>query len=137
MALELTGRLMRVLEMRTGMGRMGEWKNQDFILEQPGQYPRSVCISLWGDKIEALKNFNIGDSVKAYIDVESREFNEKWYTSVKAWQLEKVEATASAAFSAPASILPDVPPPASSADIPPASSADIPPSEGEMDDLPF
>jgi hypothetical protein len=125
MALELTGRLTRVLEMRTGMGKNGEWKNQDFILETPGQYPRQVCIALWGDKIEALKNFNIGDSIKVYFDVESREFNEKWYTSVKAWQLEKVET---AAFSAPAANLP-VPPP--------ASAADIPPAEEEMDDLPF
>ena len=120
---------MRVLDMRTGMGRMGEWKNQDIIMETPGQYPRSVCVSLWGDKIEALKNFSIGDSIKAYIDVESREYEGRWYTSVKAWQLEKVEATTTAAFSAPASILPDAPPP--------ASSADIPPAEGEMDDLPF
>jgi hypothetical protein len=126
MALEVTGRLMRVLEMRTGMGKNGEWKNQDFIVEQPGQYPRQVCISLWGDKIEALKNFNIGDTIKAYIDVESREFNEKWYTSVKAWQLEKVETTG---FPAPANALPDAPPP--------TSSADIPPAEGEIDDLPF
>jgi len=127
MALEITGRLTRVLDMRTGMGKNGEWKNQDFILEQPGQYPRSVCISLWGDRIEALKNFNIGDSIKVQIDIESREYEGRWYTSAKAWQLEKVEATA-AAFSAPAN-LPDVPPP--------ASSADIPPAEGEMDDLPF
>ena len=126
MALELTGRLMRVLEVRTGMGRVGEWKNQDFILEQPGQYPRQVCISLWGDKIEALKNFNIGDTIKAYIDVESREFNEKWYTSVKAWQLEKVET---GAFAPSANSLPDA--------SPPVSSADIPPAEEEMDDLPF
>jgi len=127
MALEITGRLMRVLEVRTGIGKNGEWKNQDFILELPGQYPRSVCISLWGDKIEALKNFNIGDNIKTYIDIESREWNEKWFTSVKAWQLEKVETTA--AFSAPTNILPDAPPP--------TSSADIPPAEGEMDDLPF
>jgi len=130
MALEITGRLMRVLDMRTGMGRMGEWKNQDFILELPGQYPRQVCISLWGEKIEALKNFNIGDQIKAYIDLESREFNEKWYTSVKAWQLEKGEGAGfPAPTSAPASNLPDIPPP--------ASPADIPPAEEEMDDLPF
>jgi hypothetical protein len=127
MALELTGRLMRVLDMRTGMGKNGEWKNQDFIMELPGQYPRQVCISLWGDKTEVLKNFNIGDQVKAFVDVESREFNEKWYTSVKAWQLEKVE---NAAFPTSANNLPDMPPP-------PVSSADIPPAEEEMDDLPF
>jgi hypothetical protein len=126
MALELIGRLMRVLDMRTGMGKMGEWKNQDFILETPGQYPRNVCISLWGDKIETLKNFAIGDQLKVYIDVESREFNEKWYTSIKAWQLEKVE---SSTLSASSNNLPDAPPP--------ASAADIPPSEEEIDDLPF
>ena len=136
MAIEITGRLMRVLDMRTGMGRMGEWKNQDFILELPGQYPRQVCISLWGEKIEALKNFNIGDQIKTSVDIESREFNEKWYTSVKAWQLEKAEGSA---FSAPtsANTLPDAPPPTSFANIPPTISADIPPAEEEMDDLPF
>jgi len=127
MAIEITGRLMRVLDVRTGMGKMGEWKNQDFILELPGQYPRQLCVSLWGEKIEALKNFTIGDQIKAYIDLESREFNEKWFTSAKAWQLEKVEGGST--FSAPANILPDIPPP--------ASPADIPPAEEEMDDLPF
>ena len=118
---------MRVLDVRTGMGKMGEWKNQDFILELPGQYPRQLCVSLWGEKIDALKNFAIGDQIKAYIDIESREYNEKWYTSAKAWQLEKVETAT--AFSSPANSPPDIPPP--------ASSADIPPAEDEMDDLPF
>jgi hypothetical protein len=125
MALELTGRLTRVLELRTGMGKNGEWKNQDFILETSGQYPRNVCISLWGDKIEVLKNFAIGDHLKVSIDVESREFNEKWYTSVKAWQLEKVETSG---FSVPSNNLPTPPS---------ASAADIPPAEEEIDDLPF
>lgn len=126
MATEVTGRLTQVLDMRTGMGRAGEWKAQDFILETPGQYPKQVCISLWGDKIEVLKNFSIGDQVKATVDIESREFNGKWYTNVRAWQLEKIGATPSG-YGAPPS-LPDAPPP---------TLSDIPPAAEELDDLPF
>lgn len=126
MALEITGRLTQILDVRTGMGRMGEWKSQDFILETPGQYPRQVCISLWGDKTEALKNFEIGDQVKAMVDIESREFNGKWYTNVKAWQVEKVGSPA-ASYPEPPQGLPQAPPPA----------VDSPPAEEEFDDLPF
>ncbi|MDL2254715.1 DUF3127 domain-containing protein [Bacteroidales bacterium OttesenSCG-928-J16] len=127
MAIEITGILTQVLDVRTGMGKNGEWKNQDFILETPGQYPRQVCISLWGDKTEALKNFAIGDQIKAMVDVESREFNGKWYTNVKAWQVEKIGAPTASYAESPQD-LPQAPPPA---------IGDIPPAEEEYDDLPF
>lgn len=126
MAIEITGKLTQVLDIRTGMGRNGEWKNQDFILETPGQYPRQVCISLWGDKTETLKNFAIGDQIKAMVDVESREFNGKWYTNVKAWQVEKVGSSA-----------PDYPEPPHDLPQTPPGIGDIPPDEEEFDDLPF
>ncbi|MDR0365155.1 MAG: DUF3127 domain-containing protein [Bacteroidales bacterium] len=127
MAIEITGRLTQVLEIRTGMGRMGEWKNQDFILETSGQYPRQVCVSLWGDKTETLKNLVIGDQIKVMVDIESREFNGKWYTSVKAWQVEKVGGSGSNHFGEPDSLPQALPP----------ELSDIPPAEEEFDDLPF
>lgn len=97
MALEITGKLLQKLELQSGIGKTGNsWQKQEFVIETIEQYPRKVCANLWGDKIDALQSINIGDTVVMSFNVESREFNGKWYTDVKAWKIEKqgVESTA-------------------------------------------
>lgn len=86
--MELSGKIISVLPAQTGQGRNGPWKKQDFVIETPGEYPKKVCITVWGDKIEqwAIK---AGDAVTASIEIESREYNGKWYTDVKAWKVVK------------------------------------------------
>ena len=86
--MEILGKVVQILPLASGMGKNGEWKKQEFILETPGQYPKKVCITLWGDKIDEAK-MTEGDEIKASIDVESREYNGRWYTDVKAWKIEK------------------------------------------------
>lgn len=88
MALEITGKLVRVMNPVTGEGRNGGWTKQEFVIETFDQYPKKVCMSLWGDKVSSLRTFQIGDDVKASINIESREYNERWYTEVRAWRLE-------------------------------------------------
>ena len=89
MSLEIEGTLVKVLPEKSGEGRNGKWLKQDFIIETQDKFPRQVCISLWNDKAKMLENFKEGDQLKAAINIESREFREKWYTDVKAWRLEK------------------------------------------------
>lgn len=86
--MELSGKVIELLPEQQGEGRVGGWRRLDFILEVPGQYPKKVCIGLWGDRIDQAK-LQVGDQVTASIDVESREYNGKWFTSVKAWKIEK------------------------------------------------
>lgn len=86
--MELSGTVITILPEVTGQGKNGTWRKQEFILEVPSQYPRKVCISTWGDKIDQ-NALQIGDSVTASIDVESREYNGRWYTEVKAWKVDK------------------------------------------------
>ena len=86
--MELSGKVLQLLELVSGTGKNGEWKKQEFILETPGQYPKKVCITLWGDNIDKF-NIQEGEEIKASIDVESREYNGRWYTDVKAWKVEK------------------------------------------------
>ncbi|MDR1866446.1 MAG: DUF3127 domain-containing protein [Bacteroidales bacterium] len=85
--MEIKGKLVRKLPLQTGQGRNGEWKRQDIILELEGSFPRKVCISVWNDKanVAALSE---GDVLTASVDIESREFNDKWYTSVTAWKID-------------------------------------------------
>ncbi len=84
--MEITGTLHQVFDPVTGQGKNGTWKKQEFLIEIPGQYPKKVLISVWGDKIN-LASFKPGSQVTVGIDVESREYNGKWYTDVKAWKM--------------------------------------------------
>ena len=85
--MELTGKLVQVLPLQTGTGKNGQWKKQDIILETEGTYPKKVCISIWGDKINESQ-LKQGNMLTVQFDVESREYNGRWYTDVKAWKVE-------------------------------------------------
>jgi hypothetical protein len=82
--------LSQVLPIQTGSGKNGEWKKQDIIVETEGQFPKKICVSVWGDKINESQ-LKIGSKLKIDFDVESREYNGKWYTDIKAWKVELMD----------------------------------------------
>jgi len=126
--MDIKGRVIQLLALQTGEGKNGTWKKQDFVIETDGQYPKKVCISAWGDKINegALQ---VGNEVNISFDVESREYNGRWYTDLKAWKIDTLGATGSEPSSYSASA------PSSR----PASVTELPSSlqAGEDDNLPF
>jgi hypothetical protein len=89
--MEIKGRLVKVLPVQTGQGKNGEWKRQEFVIELEGTYPRKVCISAWGDKVN-VGSLVEGTMLNVSFDVESREFNGKWYTNLTAWKVETGES---------------------------------------------
>lgn len=93
--MELTARLVQILPMQTGTGRNGEWKKQDIVVETDGQYPKKVCISIWGDKADESV-LQIDNMLTISFDVESREYNGRWYTDVRAWKIELAGAASGA-----------------------------------------
>jgi hypothetical protein len=115
--MDISGKIIQLLPVQTGQGKNGPWKKQDFILETGDTYPKKVCIAVWGDKIN-MSNFKTGDLVDVSFDVESREFNGRWYTDVKAWKI-----VSKSANTAPGSQPANVP---ASYDMPPASDDDLP-----------
>ena len=90
MDLQITGEVVEVLEEKSGTGKNGPWRKQDFILETQGQYPKQVCVTQWGDNIEAF-DVQEGERLTAHIDLQSREYKGRWYTDVKAWRVERPE----------------------------------------------
>jgi len=84
--MELKGKVIQLLPIQTGMGKKGQWKKQDFILETKGQYPKKVCLSLWGDKIDDA-DLSVGHEVSVSVELESREYNGRWYTEARAWKI--------------------------------------------------
>jgi hypothetical protein len=115
--MEITGTVLSLLPLQTGQGKNGVWKKQEFILETPGQFPKKVCLSLWGEKVDENR-LQVGEKITASINIESREYNGRWYTDVRAWKIAK-------SGSGP------------QADAPPMSASFAPDASGGSDDLPF
>jgi hypothetical protein len=85
--MEIQGTISSLLPEVSGQGKSGNtWRKREFILETEGQYPKKVCISAWGDKIDTFP-LREGTKVQVAIDVESREYNGRWYTEIKAWKV--------------------------------------------------
>lgn len=127
--MEIKGRIIHVLPLQEGVSKAGNpWKKQEYVLETEEQYPRKVCFNLFGDKVDQYPAA-IGEDVVVSFDLESREFNGRWYTDVRAWKIEKSAPVAQG--------VPDMPPmPNDIAPFPPAPAApDLAPSP--TDDLPF
>jgi len=90
--MELSGKIVKVLPLQSGQGQKGVWKKQDYVMEYGDAYPKMVCFNLWGDKVDQFA-LSEGDMVNVSFDIESREFNGKYYTDVKAWKIEKGSGT--------------------------------------------
>lgn len=91
MSVELTGKLIKLLPLQTGTGRNGTWSKQEFIIETSDQYPKKICISVWGDKNNMLHQIDLNSMIQVKVNIESREFNEKWYTDLRAWKIEPIQ----------------------------------------------
>lgn len=90
MSLEIEGKILELLPEQNGEGKNGPWRKRSFVIETEDQYPKKVCFDVWGDRIDTLDSFSMGSSIKVAFDVESREYNGKWYTNAKAWRMEAV-----------------------------------------------
>lgn len=123
--MQLIAKLIQVLPLQTGMGKNGEWRKQDVIVETDGQYPKKVCISIWGDKANESV-LQIGNMLDISFDVESREYNGRWYTDVRAWKVD----LAMPSTGGPAQGMPEY-----AQQVPPPAPADF--GGDSADDLPF
>lgn len=82
----IKARLIEIMLIQTGESKNGAWKKQDVIVETLVQYPKKICISFWNDKIDS-KLLKVGNDLMIDFDIESRCYNGRWYTEVKAWRV--------------------------------------------------
>lgn len=121
--MEINGLLFEILPAQTGVSAKGEWKKEFFVIETQDQFPKKLCFSIWNGKI-SLTSFAKGDVLKVSFDAESREYNQRWYTDLKAWKVERIQ-DASTGVKSDNSAESEIP------------STDLPWDKKEEDDLPF
>ncbi|MCC8186419.1 MAG: DUF3127 domain-containing protein [Bacteroides sp.] len=122
--MEFTGKIIAILPPRGGVSKQGnEWKAQEFVIESHDQYPRKMCFDVFGEDKLSQFNIQMGEELTVSFDIDARQWQDRWFNSIRVWKVERVAAGASFDAGSP------VPPPAASA--PEFIPGDV------KDDLPF
>jgi len=122
MSLAVKGKIEQILKPEPGVSRAGkEWSKQEFVIETEDQYPKKVCFTLFGDKVSLVNGLSAGQEVEVSFNLESREYNGKWFHNVNAWKIDKPSTEN----------VQEPPPEFRMEDIPPE------PAEDSANDLPF
>ena len=91
--MEVTGKIIVVLPEMSGTSKAGNaWKKREYVLETQEQYPKKIHFDFFGERADQYP-LAVGDTVKLSFDIESREYNGRWFTSVRGWKAEKVDGT--------------------------------------------
>ena len=71
--MEFTGKIIAILPQRGGVSKSGnEWKVQEYVIEDHGQYPRRMCFDVFGaDKIEQF-NIQMGEELTVSFESSAR-----------------------------------------------------------------
>lgn len=95
--MEITGKIIVALPETGGVSRTGnQWKKREYVLETQENFPRKVFFDFFGEKADQYP-LSVGQTVKLSFDIESREYNGRWYTSIRGWKAEQVMEGNSAA----------------------------------------
>ena len=96
--MEVSGKIIQVLPEQGGVSKTSgkEWKLQAYVLETQEQFPKKVHFEVFGEDRIKANPCQLDDVVTVSFDIESREFNGRWYTSIRAWKIQQgvVEAAA-------------------------------------------
>ena len=84
--MEITGKVIQILPEQRFNGRNGEVVKNTFVIETQGQYPKKIAFSVLGqDKFNQM-GLVVGGTYNVSFDVESREWQGKWFSDVSAWR---------------------------------------------------
>lgn len=142
--MEVTGKIIQKLPLVSGTSKAGtQWSKQEYVLETNDNFPRKVFFDFFGERANQY-NLEVGDEVVLSFDIESREYNGRWYTNIRGWKAEKKDPNAPQPVAAsqpefgavPAGPAPTGPIPAAPAPIAGEPLPDFTQPSGD-DDLPF
>ena len=129
--MEIVGKVVQLGTLTEGNSPRGPWKKQELIIETLEQFPKKICLMCWNERVNDANSFFVGQTIKAQIRIESREFNGKWYTDVTAFRLDIDQPTAQPA----AKPMNQMPPQMPQQPLPPMNEDYFASDNG--DDLPF
>lgn len=129
--MEVKGKIIKKMDLVTGVAKStgNPWKKQDYVLETLDSYPKTIAFDFFGDRADQY-NFEVGDVINLKFDIESREYQGRYYTNIRGYAAEKITEGAPVQGATPA-------PQGPAAPIPPVPPSGFGPAANDNDDLPF
>ena len=82
--MEISGRLIKILQEVRGESQRGPWVRGGFVIETDGDYPRQVAFTTFGeDRLAMVKSITLNTPVVVNFNPESREYEGRWYTDLR------------------------------------------------------
>ena len=139
--MDIKGKIIQKMDPVGGVSKAGnQWKKQEYVLETLDSYPKKVKFDFFGDRADQYP-LEVGDVITLSYDIESREFNGRWYTDIRGFKAMKEDPNMAAAAPAPYPPAAGEPAPAPTPDAgmaAPTPTVDNTFDQGGMgDDLPF
>ena len=85
-----------MMPTQTGTSQSGKaWQKREFIIEETvGNYPNSLVITAFGDRVEKLNTLRVGDCVTARFDTQVREYNGRAFNNITLYDITQPQAQA-------------------------------------------
>ena len=81
--MEVTGKLVKKLELETGTSKAGkEWQKQSIVIDTGNDFNNEICVSAFGDKLKQMNKLEIGMEVSVLCNVYSREYNGRYFHNI-------------------------------------------------------
>ena len=92
--MEITGVVKSVMPTQNGTSQSGKaWQKREFIIEETvGNYPNSMVITAFGDRVEKLNTLRVGDYVTARFDTQVREYNGRAFNNITLYDITQPQA---------------------------------------------
>ena len=86
--MEVQGTLKQILRLESGESKSGKtWQKQTIIIGTADAYPKLIAVEVSEKALSRLQDYSIGQTITCSINIESREYNGRWFTSVKCWKI--------------------------------------------------
>ena len=89
--MDAEGKIIVKLPLQSGVSKAGNnWSKQEYVLETQEAYPKKIHFSFFGDRANQYP-LEVGDTVRLSFDIDSHEYNGRWFTSINGWKAEKID----------------------------------------------
>lgn len=89
MSFEIEGKLHKKYDTES---KSEKFQAREFVIETEGQYPQFIKFQLVQDRCSAIDPMNEGEQIKVYFDLRGRQWQDKYFTNLNAWRIEKPAA---------------------------------------------
>ena len=91
--MEISGKIVKILDTQrfTSQRNGNEYVKNTFVIETQGNYPKRIAFSVMGEEKFLQMAIVVGNTYNVQFDVESREWQGKWFTECQAWRVTCVD----------------------------------------------